>query len=288
MDVTLRDGLQNESFLLEEEEKLYLANGLAEAGFRRIEAGAFVNPKAVPQMAGTADLFKNHLGQSASKSDFYALIPNEKGYELAKAAGVSNMAFVMAVTEEMNQKNVRMSVEDSFEQFLKIFQRSKEDQLNMRLYLAVVFHCPFEGVTDEKKAIEWINEFQHLGVADLCLADTDGMAKPEQVQRVLEATIPVYTQLETTLSLHLHNTYGYAAENLRVALKAGLRHFDSAVAGLGGCPFAPGAKGNIASEDLVAICEAEGFDTGIDSKKLGELSQWLGNIKLERTKGQKA
>jgi isopropylmalate/homocitrate/citramalate synthase len=281
-ETTPRDGLQNEPFVLTKEEKLQLVRGLADCGFREIEVGSFVNSKAVPQMAGTGELFR---GLAAVPGvNYYGLIPNRKGYELALEAGCRHMGYVLAVTETMNQRNVRMPVAESFAQFKEIRQMARRDGVRLRAYLAVVFHCPFEGPTDPARALEWVRNMADLGVEDICLADTDGNAAPERTAALLDAARPLLDGMgyKGILSMHLHNTYGYAVRNARLALERGIRHFDAATAGLGGCPFVPGAKGNIATEELVQLCHGEGYATGIDAAKLGELSRWLVALKAQR------
>jgi isopropylmalate/homocitrate/citramalate synthase len=151
----------------------------------------------------------------------------------------------------------------------------------------VIFHCPFEGPTDPARALEWIGKMADLGVEDICLADTDGKALPERTAPLLDDARRLLDTLgyPGILSLHLHNTYNYAAQNARIALQKGIRHFDSATAGLGGCPFAPGARGNIATEELVRICHEEGYATGIDQEKLAVLSRWLIILRKEKLAG---
>ncbi len=279
-ETTPRDGLQNEKFILSTEEKLKLIHGLVDCGFREIEVGSFVNPKAVPQMAGTGELFR--ALPAAPDVTYYGLIPNRKGYELALEAGCRHVGYVLGVTETMNQRNVRMSVAESFAQFKEIRQMAQRDGVRLRAYLAVIFHCPFEGPTDPENALGWIQQMANLGVEDICLADTDGNATPERTALLLDGARILLGGNTGMLSLHLHNTYGYAFRNARLALERGYRRFDAATAGLGGCPFVPGAKGNIATEELVQLCHEEGYATGIDQEKLAELSRWLVALKAQR------
>ncbi len=275
----MRDGLQNEPFILSLEEKQELLQRLMRCGFEQIEVGSFVHPKLVPQMAGTAEVMAN--ASKVTDVAYYALIPNLKGYELALKAGFNNVAYVLAVTETMNMRNVNMTVDESFRQFHTIYKMAKKDGINMRVYLAVVFHCPFEGVTSRETALHWIERMAELKVENICLADTDGKTEPKQLAELLNEAIPLVRQKspKSVLSLHLHKTYGNAEINLKVALEKGIRHFDSATAGLGGCPFAPGAKGNIATEDLVAICHQDGYETGVNVDELAETSKWLTQLK---------
>jgi isopropylmalate/homocitrate/citramalate synthase len=281
-ETTPRDGLQNEKFILSTEEKLKLIHGLVDGGFREIEVGSFVNPKAVPQMAGTGELFR--VLPAAPGVTYYGLVPNRKGYELALEAGCRHVGYVLGVTETMNQRNVRMSVAESFAQLEAIREMARRDGVRLRAYLAVIFHCPFEGPTDPEKALEWIRKMADQGVEDICLADTDGNAAPERTAALLDQAQPVLANMgyNGMLSLHLHNTYGYALRNARLALERGIRRFDAATAGLGGCPFVPGAKGNIPTEELVQLCHKEGYATGIDQAKLAALSRWLVGLKAQK------
>ncbi len=257
-----------------------LIHGLVDCGFREIEVGSFVNPKAVPQMAGTGELFR--ALPAAPEVTYYGLIPNRKGYELALEAGCRHVGYVLGVTETMNQRNVRMSVAESFAQFKEIREMARRDGVRLRAYLAVIFHCPFEGPTDPENALGWIQQMANLGVEDICLADTDGNATPERTALLLDGARILLGGNTGMLSLHLHNTYGYAIRNARLALQRGIRHFDAATAGLGGCPFVPGAKGNIPTEVLVQLCHQEGYTTGIDQAKLAELSRWLVGLKEQK------
>jgi isopropylmalate/homocitrate/citramalate synthase len=279
MEVTLRDGLQNEKFTLSLGQKQALVHQLVDSGFRHIEVGSFVNPKAVPQMADTGRLLESLPASGAVT--YYALVPNKKGYDRAIAAGCRHVNFVLSVTETMNRRNVGMSTEEGFRQLQEIHQLAQQDGVKLRVYLAVIFHCPFEGPTSLETARHWIERVAALGVADICLADTDGKAEPKPVENLLLASKPLVESIapQTFVSLHLHNTYGYADDNVRVALRCGIRHFDGATAGLGGCPFAPGAKGNVATERLVQLCEESGFVTGINPKKLADVAHWLTDAK---------
>lgn len=286
MEVTPRDGLQNEKFIPSHEEKKQIVEKIIDCGFSQIEAGSFVHPKAVPQMAGTSELFAD-LPQ-APETDFFALIPNLKGYELALKADVKNIGYVLAMTEGMQQRNVRMSVEEGYRQLSEIARLAEKDGVKLRGYLAVVFHCPFEGATSTAVGLEWVKKLADLGISDICLADTDGNAQPDHAEKLITQALEATAAHAGHLSLHLHQTYGYAEENLQRALKAGIRHYDAATAGLGGCPFAPGAKGNIASERLVAIGEEAGYATGIDQQKLSEFSAWLQALKQRRLAEQEA
>lgn len=279
MEVTPRDGLQNEPFMPSHEEKVEILRQLAGCGFKQIEAGSFVHPKAVPQMAGTAELFASL--PPVPDVDFYALVPNLKGYELALKAGAKHIGYVLAVTETMQQRNVKMSVEEGFRQLAEIAKLAKKDKVHLRGYLAVAFHCPFEGETSWEYSLEWVKKLADLSIPDISLADTDGNARPDHAERLIEQAVDFLQIMayDSHISLHLHQTYGFAEENLRRALKLGIRHFDAATAGMGGCPFAPGAKGNISSEKMVQICEEGGYQTGIDRQKLAAFSAWLQQLK---------
>ncbi|MDH4247676.1 MAG: hydroxymethylglutaryl-CoA lyase [Deltaproteobacteria bacterium] len=267
-DVAPRDGLQNESYPVSTREKVALIEGLIEAGVRRIETTSFVHPKAVPQMADAAEV----IAGVPKRSDvvYHALIPNLKGYERALACGVTHMGLVICLTESMNQANIRMSVGETLEVSRVVMDRSRVDGVTLRIYLSVAFVCPFEGVQQPGKAVELADAIMALGPEELCLADTVGRGTPNQVA-ALVALLRHRHDLNR-ISAHFHNTYDLALANTIAALQQGLARFDSSVAGLGGCPFSPGATGNAATEDLVNMLNGMGVETGIDLDKLCKVS----------------
>ncbi|MBY6189602.1 hydroxymethylglutaryl-CoA lyase [Microbulbifer agarilyticus] len=273
-DVGPRDGLQNQQRVLRVEQRVQIIRGLLNAGVRSVEAGAFVSPKAVPAMAHTDQVLAGITGDSGV--DRQVLIPNAKGYELARDAGANTVVLVICATETMNQRNVRMSVEDSLAQAQGIFQAAQADSIRAVGCIAVAWQCPFEGATDPGKVIDLAGRLFELGADDVNIADTIGAANPMAVRSLMGALAREYgTQ---RLACHFHDTRALALGNIYAALDAGVRKFDSAIGGIGGCPFAPGATGNAASEDVVMLLEQMGFDTGIDLTALMEVGSMVGSM----------
>ncbi len=262
-DVGPRDGLQNDSTLVTPEDRVRLINSLLDAGVRSIEAASFVSPKAVPKMANADQVFAA-LDQKAA--DFSALVPNLKGYELAKKAGARSIAVVLSATETMNQKNINMSLDQTISVCKEIVAQALRDGITPRSYLSVAVECPYEGMVEEQ-VIEGLSAMMfETGVKEVIVADTIGAANPAQVKSLFTRLVSAFGA--TTISGHFHDTRAMALANTWQALECGIRKFDASIAGLGGCPFAPGASGNLATEDLVLMLNDAGFDTGIDLNKL--------------------
>lgn len=265
-EVGLRDGLQSQSRHLTLDERLRLASSLMGAGLRHLEIGSFVSPKAVPQMAGTGELIaalKQPDGVHLS-----ALIPNMKGYELARAAGIGTVAVVVSATETMNLKNINMSLERTLEVARDIITRGKADGVKVQAYLAVAFECPFEGPTPRETVLAQAAQLAEWGADEIVIADTIGAANPAAVRDLMDAL--VVSHGSARLACHFHDTRAMGLANVFAAIESGVRQFDSSVGGLGGCPFAPGAKGNVATEDVVMLCEQMGFATGVTMPALLE------------------
>ncbi|WP_027896570.1 hydroxymethylglutaryl-CoA lyase [Zestomonas thermotolerans] len=263
-EVGPRDGLQSQGKTLSVAQRLEMIQVLLDAGIRSVEVGSFVSPKAVPQMAGTDELF----GQLplADEVAYSALIPNVKGYELAKAAGARSVAVVLSATETMNQRNIRMSLEQTIAVCAELMQRARDDGLEARAYVAVAFECPFEGLTPARRVIALSERMFEAGADKVIIADTIGAANPRAVRELL---MPLQSYSTAgRISCHFHDTRGMALANVLASLEAGVREFDSSIGGLGGCPFSPGATGNLATEDLVLMLNSMGFATGIDSLAL--------------------
>jgi hydroxymethylglutaryl-CoA lyase len=263
-EVGLRDGLQSQPKHLTLYERERLANALLATGLRHFEVGSFVSPKAVPQMAGTGDLFARL--QAPQDVHFSALIPNMKGYELARAAGLETVAVVVSATETMNQKNINMSLEDTLSVAQAVIQRGRDEGARVQAYLAVAFECPFEGVTPSSVVIDQAKQLADWGANEIVIADTIGAANPAAVRGLMD-TLVVALGSER-LACHFHDTRAMGLANVFAAIESGVRKFDSSVGGLGGCPFAPGAKGNVATEDVVMLCESIGYSTGVDMAAL--------------------
>lgn len=259
-EVSPRDGLQSQGKTLLVESRLSLIQALVKAGLENVEAGSFVSPKAVPQMAGTDELFA--LLPDRNTVRYAGLVPNMKGYELAVAAGANVVNVVLSVTETMNQKNIRMSLPQTVEVCAAIIERGRREGVEVQAYLAVAFECPFEGLVEPAVVARFAKLVKQAGASKIIIADTIGAANPDHVRRLLDAVISEVGS--DILSCHFHDTRGMALANITVAVDRGVREFDSSVGGLGGCPFSPGATGNVATEDVVLLLNSMGHDTGID------------------------
>lgn len=262
-EVAARDGLQAQPKHLTIEQRIALVAALAKTGVPELEIGSFVSPKAVPQMAGT-----DEIAASLPVADlaYSALVPNMKGYELAVRAGVRSHAIALAATEEMNQNNIRKSLEETFVMGEEILDRAAADGVAIHAYLAVAFECPYEGPVEESLVLQLVDRLMAHKPARLMIADTIGAAHPAAVQSMMQKLIERYGP--DHLGCHFHDTRAMGLANVYAALQAGVRQFDASAGGLGGCPFAPGAKGNVATEDVVMMCQAMGYDTGVQMPAL--------------------
>ncbi len=259
-EVGLRDGLQNQPRHVPVEGKLEMLNSLIAAGVSSIEVTSFVSPKAVPQMADASELYgRLPLDKGVN---FEALVPNEKGYERAVAAGAKTVALVLASTEEMNQKNIGMSLERATEVNIAIIKRANREGIKPRSYISTAMGCPYEGDVAPEVVFDIAARMFEAGAAEAAVADTIGSGDPAQVKFIFETLAKRYGP--ERLAAHFHDTRGLALANTWAALECGIRKFDTSIGGLGGCPFAPGATGNVATEDVVHMLERSGFTTGID------------------------
>ncbi len=263
-DVGPRDGLQNQPKILSVEDRLALIAALARAGVSNIEVGSFVSPKAVPAMAGTDELVSRL--PSGDGVRYSALIPNRRGYELARDAGVRTVNMVLYASEGMAQKNVKMSIAEAEQATREILDLAAQDGIAVDAAIATAFACPFDGPTDPGVVRDVVARFIDSGMQHLVLADTIGAANPRQV-RQLTADLVAEHGAER-IGCHFHDTRAMGVANVFAALESGVYRFDGSIAGLGGCPFAPGASGNVASEDVVMMLEQMGIDTGIDLEAL--------------------
>jgi hydroxymethylglutaryl-CoA lyase len=259
-DVGPRDGLQNQAKILSRHERLALIAALVDAGLPGIEVGSFVSPKAVPAMAGTGELV---AGLPARKGVAYsALIPNMKGYELARDAGVSAVNMVLYASEAMAQANVKMSIAQAEDIAADILSCARTDGLEVIAVISVAFACPFDGATDPALVYSAAEKFLNLGADQVVIADTIGAADPGQVRSLTAELVRAHGP--DKLGCHFHDTRAMGMANVYAALESGIRRFDASIGGLGGCPFAPGASGNVATEDVVMLLQQMGFATGID------------------------
>jgi hydroxymethylglutaryl-CoA lyase len=262
-DVGPRDGLQNQAKILTAEERIQLINALVAAKLPAIEVGSFVSPKAVPAMANT-DLVA--AGVLKNNAYFSALIANQKGYEQAREAGVRAVNLPIAASNTMNEKNVRMPTDQLVAVTCEIIAQGKRDGIDAIPYIATAWECPFEGLIDEKVDLEIAAKFFAAGAKTVVLADTIGAANPGQVKSLVSKMVKEFGA--ENLACHFHDTRGFGVADAFAAAEAGIRRFDASIGGLGGCPFAPGATGNVATEDLFVLFSQMGFDTGIDMDKL--------------------
>ena len=276
-----RDGLQNE-VAVPTAAKIALIESLADAGLKRIEAGSFVSPKWVPQMADSADVLKQIQRQSGVV--YSALTPNVKGFELALDANASEVAIFGAASQSFSQRNINCSIEESIERFIPLMELAKAHNIPVRGYVSCVLGCPYEGEIAVSEVARVSEILYKMGCYEISLGDTIGIGTPQKARRMLQ-TVAERVPMEK-LALHFHDTYGQALANILACLDLGVRVFDSSVAGLGGCPYAKGASGNLATEDLVYMLHGMGFETGIDLPKLALAGQAI-STQLNRKNGSK-
>ena len=262
-DVGPRDGLQSQAKILSPDQRIALVAALLESGLRHIEVGAFVSPAAVPAMAGTAEVLAGVQSRpGAGDSVLTVLVPNARGYELAVAAGAKSVCLVLYGTDGMAQANVGMSRQQAESTAAEILQQARTDGVRVTSTIAVAFECPFDGPVKASRIIDLAGRFLELGTDELCIADTIGAANPRQVRTLTASLVDSYDA--DRVSCHFHDTRAMGLANVFAALESGIRKFDSSIAGMGGCPFAPGASGNVATEDVVMMLEQMGYHTGID------------------------
>lgn len=283
-EVAPRDGLQIEPTWVETADKVALIEQLSRAGFSRIEAGSFVSPKAIPALRDGDEVFRRF--QRSPGVIYVALVPNLKGAQRALAAGADELNMVLSASETHNLANMRMRPGQSLAAFGDIVGLTQGTPVSLNGSIATTFGCPFEGLISEDRVLELVDAYLELGLHGVTLADTTGMANPRQVQRLV--TRVLQRMPASALTLHFHNTRGLGLANVLAAYEAGARRFDAALGGLGGCPFAPGASGNICTEDLVNMCEEMGIATGIDLPYLLTLSRRLPALLGHEMPGQVA
>ena len=282
VEVGPRDGLQNEKTLIATADKIELIDRLSQTGLRSIEATSFVSPQWVPQLADAAEVF---AGITRAPGIAYpVLVPNEKGYERARAAGVQEVAVFTAASEAFTRKNINAGIDESIERFLPVLERARADGVKVRGYVSTVLGCPYQGEVPVADVVRVAAKLHALGCYEVSLGDTIGVGTPHKARAMLKAVaseIPL-----SALAVHFHDTYGQALANILACLEEGVTVVDSAVSGTGGCPYAKGASGNVASEDVVYLLHGLGIDTGIDLARLSETGLWLSNL-LGRETGSK-
>jgi hydroxymethylglutaryl-CoA lyase len=278
VEVGLRDGLQNEKTLVSVETRIEMARRLAAAGAKRLEIGAFVRSEKVPQMAGSREVTLGALQLLKEKKipssvQFSALVPNEKGMQEALQTKIKEVAVFASATESFSQSNINCSIEESFHRFEPVFALAKKNKIRVRGYLSVCFGCPFEGSVPEKRVIELARKLHKMGCFEVSIGDTIGVADPGQVtslMKKLKQAIPV-----KRIAGHFHDTRGTALANILTAYNLGVRVFDSSLGGLGGCPYAPGSAGNVATEDVAYMFDRMGIQTGLDLNQYIETNHWM-------------
>lgn len=283
-EVATRDGFQIEATYVETADKIALIDALSAAGFSRIEVSSFVSPRAVPALRDAAEVLAGIARRPGTV--YVALVPNPKGAERALAAEVGEINLVASVSETHNRANMGMSPAASIEGFAKIMETVRGAPVSTNATVATAFGCPFEGDQPVDKVIAQIERYRALGIAGVTLADTTGMANPRQVEDLVARALAIVPA--ENLTLHFHNTRGLGLANVLAAYTAGARRFDAALGGLGGCPFAPGATGNICTEDLVSMAHEMGIATGLDLDALIGLSRDLPRLVGHDVPGQVA
>ncbi len=274
VEVGPRDGLQNEKSILSTEDKLEFIKLLAESGLRTIEITSFVKAAAIPQMSDAVELFskvKTALGNT--EINLPCLVPNLKGYETAKSLGVKEIALFSATSDTFSKKNINASVDESFEKMQEVASEALKDKVRIRGYISTAFGCPYEGSMGIDKLLSVTERFFKLGAYEVSVGDTIGVATPDQVRKFIQEmkkNFPV-----DKLAMHFHDTRGMALTNIHVSVEEGITTFDSSAGGLGGCPYAKGATGNVATEDVWYLLQSLGLQTGLDIIKLAQASKFI-------------
>jgi hydroxymethylglutaryl-CoA lyase len=268
-EVGPRDGLQNEARNVPTVDKIRFIDALVAAGIRAIEITSFVSPKWIPQLADAAEVARGVQRPPGVRMS--ALVPNRRGLDTALAAGMKEIAVFLSASETHNRKNINKTIAETFDAFAEVIPPALAAHVPVRAYVSTVYGCPYEGEIDPDKAVELTTRLRDLGVYEISLGDTIGVANPAQVEDVLGRVLAKHPA--SSIAVHFHDTQGTALANCLVALQMGVTTIDAAAGGLGGCPYAPGASGNLATEDVVAMLHAMGVKTGIDLDKLTEASR---------------
>lgn len=268
VEVGPRDGFQNLCEYIPVEDKLHFIDGLADAGIKHIQITSFVSPKAIPQMKDAAEVARESLFRHPDLH-LFALVPNLRGAQSAKEAGLNKVSNVISLSESHNKANIRRTHDESFTELDKILDSAGD--MNVSIDVATAFGCPFEGKFPVTKLVDFLGRAHDKGIREFTLCDTTGMANPAQVREVVGKVIEAFP--DTTFQAHIHDTRNMGMVNTLAAIEAGINHVQSTLGGLGGCPFAPGASGNTATEDLVNMLNDMGFETGVDQDKLVKLAR---------------
>ncbi len=282
VEVGPRDGLQNEKAIIAPADKIALINQLSETGLRVIEATSFVSPKWVPQLADAAEVFAGITRKPGVS--YPVLVPNELGYARARAAGATEVAVFSAASEAFNRRNINASIDESIARFAPVLSAAKADGVRVRGYVSTVLGCPYQGEVLLSEVVRVASKLHEMGCYEISLGDTIGIGTPKKAAQMLRAVageLPI-----SALAVHFHDTRGQALANILACLDEGVRVVDSAVSGTGGCPYAHGATGNVATEDVVYMLEGMGMATGVNLDKLVEVGRWLSSL-LGRASGSK-
>jgi hydroxymethylglutaryl-CoA lyase len=274
VEVGPRDGLQNEKTTVSVEARISFIKALVEAGLHVVEVGAFVSPKAIPQMVGSDQVLRGV--SQISDGEFHVLVPNEKGYEAARSAGARVIAVFGSASEGFSRANINCSVAESIERFKPVIARARSDGVKVRGYISCVLGCPYDGEIKPQAVVDVAKILWDLGCYEISLGDTIGVGTPRKAKELLRAVaghVPI-----AHLAMHFHDTYGQALANLYAGMEEGARVIDSAAGGLGGCPYAPGATGNVATEDVVYMLEGMGIATGVDMAKLVQATNTISTL----------
>lgn len=274
IEVGPRDGLQNEPSFVSSKHKIELINLLSESGLRHIEVTSFVSAKAIPQLADHNEVF--HAIEKIPQVHYSALVPNEQGMVKALEAGVKEISVFTAASELFNQRNINCSIEESISRFKPVLDLAKENHIKVRGYISCVLGCPYQGSVPPKQVVEVMKKLLDLGINEISLGDTIGVGTPQQTHLILDQVLRLLPLNQ--LAMHFHDTYGQAIANIYASLQYGVHRFDSSVAGLGGCPYALGASGNVATEDVLYLMHGLGINTGVDVFKLVAAGDMICNI----------
>lgn len=270
VEVGPRDGLQNEKKFLASRDKIDFINALSQTGLKHIEATSFVSEKAIPQLKDATEVFRSI--HKPNDIHYYALVPNVIGLEKAIDAGVKNIALFTASSNQFTQKNIGCDVKESLNRFEAIAKAINLEKMNIRAYISCAIACPYEGKTNPGDVFDLAKNLLELGAKNISLGDTIGVATPKETLELLNAFSAIDNE---KIGMHFHNTYGQAIANVYQSMLCGISTFDSSVAGLGGCPYAKGASGNVASEDIIYLCQGLGIETGVDLGKLAKVGDAL-------------
>jgi hydroxymethylglutaryl-CoA lyase len=282
VEVGPRDGLQNEQTPVSVADRISFIEALVGAGLRTVEVGAFVSPKAIPQMVNSDQVLRGVNRQP--DSEFHVLVPNERGYDAAREAGAKVVAVFASASEGFSRANINCSVVESIERFKPVVARAKADGVKVRGYISCVLGCPYDGEVKPQAVVDVARTLWELGCYEISLGDTIGVGSPLKARHLLRAVAGAVPM--ASLAMHFHDTYGQALANLYAGIEEGARVIDSAAGGLGGCPYAPGATGNVATEDVAYMLEGMGIATGVDMLKLvdatNEVSRLIGRPPVSR------